>query len=158
MTERPVLYRKRLIPSECIRLDDDEILFRSDSLLVTRWKTLRPKKDLSHGSSCYLLNQGWKVSRFLNHSNELICWYCDIIDVSHNKETDSYLFTDLLADVLFYPDGKIHVVDLDEVAEALEKGLLSPAQTCACMRRLNALLSEIYAGRLLPALESYWPD
>lgn len=158
MTERPVLYRKRLIPFECIRLDDDEILFRNESLLVTRWKTLRPKKDLSHGSSCYLLNQGWKVSRFLNHSNELICWYCDIIDISHDSTTDSYLFTDLLADVLIYPDGKIHVVDLDEVAEALEKGLLSPEQTCACMRRLNALLSEIYAGCLLPALESYWPE
>ncbi len=70
MTEKPVLFRKRLIPSECIRLDNDEVLFRSDSLLVTRWKTLRPKKDLSHGSSCYLLNQGWKVSRFSRYTVE----------------------------------------------------------------------------------------
>ena len=80
MSEKPVLYRKRLIPSECIRLDNDEILLRSDSLLVTRWKTIRPKKELSCGASCYLLDKGWKVSRFLNHSGELICWYCDIID------------------------------------------------------------------------------
>ena len=36
MSEKPVLYRKRLIPSECIRLDSDEILLRSDRLLVTR--------------------------------------------------------------------------------------------------------------------------
>ena len=63
MSEKPVLYRKRLIPSECIRLDNDEILLRSDSLLVTRWKTIRPKKELSRGASCYLLDKGWKVSR-----------------------------------------------------------------------------------------------
>ena len=63
MSEKPVLYRKRLIPSECIRLDSDEILLRSGRLLVTRWKTIRPKKTLSHGASCYLLDKGWKISR-----------------------------------------------------------------------------------------------
>ena len=47
MSEKPVLYRKRLIPSECIRLDNVEILLRSDSLLVTRWKSIRPKMELS---------------------------------------------------------------------------------------------------------------
>ena len=97
MSEKPVLYRKRLIPSECIRLDNDEILLRSDSLLVTRWKTIRPKKELSCGSSCYLLDKGWKVSRFLNHSGELICWYCDIIDYTWDAQTDTYVFIDLLA-------------------------------------------------------------
>lgn len=50
MSEKPVLYRKRLIPSECIRLDSDEILQRSDRLLVTRWKTIRPKKNLKSRS------------------------------------------------------------------------------------------------------------
>ena len=84
MSEKPVLYRKRLIPSECIRLDSDEILLRSGRLLVTRWKTIRPKKTLSHGASCYLLDKGWKISRFLDHEDRLICWYCDIIDYSHD--------------------------------------------------------------------------
>ena len=157
MSEKPVLYRKRLIPSECIRLDSDEILLRSDSLLVTRWKTIRPKKELSCGSSCYLLDKGWKVSRFLNHSGELICWYCDIIDYTWDARTDTYVFTDLLADVLVYPSGEIRVADLDEVAQALEEGLLTQEQACLCLRRLDALLQEVYAGRLLPPLEGYWP-
>ncbi len=157
MSEKPVLYRKRLIPSECIRLDSDEILLRTERLLVTRWKTIRPKKELSHGASCYLLDKGWKISRFLNHSGELICWYCDIIDYTWDAETDTYIFTDLLADVLLYPSGEVRVVDLDEVAQALEEGLLAPAQACLCMRRLDALLREIYAGRLLAGLENCWP-
>ena len=158
MSEKPVLYRKRLIPSECIRLDNDEILLRNDHLLVTRWTTIRPKKELSHGSSCYLLDKGWKISRFLNHSGELICWYCDIIDHTWDKTADTYVFTDLLADVLIYPSGEIKVVDLDEVAQALEEGLLTADQTCLCMRRLDSLLREIYAGTLLPALEAFWPE
>ena len=158
MSEKPVLYRKRLIPSECIRLDSDEILLRSDRLLVTRWKTIRPKKTLSHGASCYLLNEGWKISRFLDHEDQLICWYCDIIDYTYDAAEDSYVFTDLLADVLLYPSGEIRVVDLDEVAEALESGLLSVSQTCSCMRKLDFLLREIYAGRLLPSLEKFWPQ
>ena len=157
MSEKPVLYRKRLIPSECIRLDSDEILLRSERLLVTRWKTIRPKKDLSRGSSCYLLEKGWKVSRFLDHSGSLICWYCDIIDYTYDAGSDTYVFTDLLADVLLYPSGQVRVVDLDEVAQAMEEGLLSPAQACICLRRLDGLLREVYAGSLLPALEEYWP-
>ena len=58
MTDKPILYRKRLIPNECIRLDQDEILLHKEQLLVTRWNTIRPKKDLDHGISCFLLDKG----------------------------------------------------------------------------------------------------
>ncbi len=156
MSDKPTLYRKRLIPNECIRLDQDEILLRSEQMLVTRWHTIRPKKELDHGVSCFLLDKGWKISRFLTKDDQLICWYCDIIDWSYAPDTDTYIFTDLLADVLLYPSGEIHVVDLDEIADALEQGLLNQEQVCLCMRRLNALLQEIYTGRLLPSLETYF--
>ena len=62
-----------------------------------------------------------------------------------------------MADVLLYPSGDIRVVDLDEIAEALEQRLLEQRQVCLCMRRLDALLREIYGGRLIPSLEKYWP-
>ena len=156
MSDKPTLYRKRLIPNECIRLDQDEILLRSEQMLVTRWHTIRPKKELDHGVSCFLLDKGWKISRFLTKDDQLICCYCDIIDWSYAPDTDTYIFTDLLADVLLYPSGEIHVVDLDEIADALEQGLLNQEQVCLCMRRLNALLQEIYTGRLLPSLETYF--
>lgn len=156
MSDKPTLYRKRLIPNECIRLDRDEVLLRNEHLLVTRWHTIRPKKELDHGISCFLLDKGWKISQFLNRGNELICWYCDIIDWSHDPDTDTYVFTDLLADVLIYPSGQIRVVDLDEIADAMEQGLLEQPQLCRCMRQLDALLREIYTQKLLPPLEAYW--
>lgn len=158
MADKPILYRKRLIPNECIRLDQDEVLFRNDQVLVTRWHTIRPKKELDHGVSCFLLDKGWKISQFLNRKDELICWYCDIIEHTYEAKTDTYVFTDLLADVLLYPSGTIRVVDLDEIADALEQQLLEQNQVCLCMRRLDALLRDIYAGKLLSSLEAYWPN
>ncbi len=150
--DTPILYRKRLIPEECILLNKDILLYRDEHILVTKWQTIRPKKDLDHGTSCYFLDKGWKVSRFLNRSDSLICWYCDIVEHTYDPASDTYVFTDLLADVLLYPSGEIRVVDLNEIADAFEQGLLSSVQACACMRKLDSLLKEIYSGRLLASL------
>ncbi len=158
MVQHPTLIRKRLIPLETLRLEKDVVIHRSDRLLVTRWTTIKPKKELHHGSSCFLLKEGWKVSRFIDHQGKLICWYCDIIATEYDADTDTFTFTDLLADVLIYPSGLIKVVDLDELAEALEKKLITSDQLLDSLRKLDALLQLIYDGTLLPALEGYWPE
>lgn len=143
----PVLYRKRLIPNECILLKDDILLYRDEHMLITRWNTLRPKKLLHHGTSGYFLDRGIKVSKFYNAENELICWYCDIITHSLDEATDTYVFTDLLADVLVYPDGFVKVVDLDELADATASGLITQEQLLIALRQTNALLEMIYNGK-----------
>lgn len=158
MVQHPTLIRKRLIPLETLRLEKDVVIHRSDRLLVTRWTTIKPKKELHHGSSCFLLKEGWKVSRFIDHQGKLICWYCDIIATEYDADTDTFTFTDLLADVLIYPSGLIKVVDLDELAEALEKKLITSDQLLDSLRKLDALLQLIYDGALLPALKGYWPE
>ena len=101
----PVLYRKRLIPSECILLKDDIIISCDENVILTKWNTLKPKKDLHHGYSCYLLKEGIKVSKFYREDNSLIYWYCDIVDYQFNEDKSELVATDLLADVLIYPDG-----------------------------------------------------
>ena len=50
MVQHPTLIRKRLIPLETLRLEKDVVIHRSDRLLVTRWTTIKPKKELHHGS------------------------------------------------------------------------------------------------------------
>lgn len=158
MPQHPTLIRKRLIPLETLRLERDVVIHRSDRLLVTRWTTIKPKKELHHGSSCFLLKEGWKVSRFIDHQGNLICWYCDIIATKYDAATDTFTFTDLLADVLIYPSGLIKVVDLDELADAVERKLITTEQLLDSLRKLDALLRLIYDGTLLPALEDYWPE
>ncbi|MCR5595268.1 MAG: DUF402 domain-containing protein [Lachnospiraceae bacterium] len=142
------LYRKRLIPSECILLGDDVILHCDEDIIVTSWNTIRPKKELHHGTSCFYLKKGWKVSRFLREDGSLMYVYCDIVSYSYDEKTDSLTVTDLLADVIVYPDGFVKVVDLDELSEAVKEGLITSEDLCSCLVKLNSLLSIIYEGKL----------
>lgn len=142
----PILYRKRLIPEECILLKDDVILYRDDRIIVTSWHSLKPRKDLHHGYSCYYLDKGIKVSKFYRPDNTLLYWYCDIVDYDYSPDTDTYVVTDLLADVIVYPDGFVKVVDLDELVAALESGLLSEDLLKKSLLRIDALLKIIYGN------------
>lgn len=148
----PILYRKRLIPEECILLKDDVILYRDDRIIVTSWHSLKPRKDLHHGYSCYYLDKGIKVSKFYRPDNTLLYWYCDIVDYDYSPDTDTYVVTDLLADVIVYPDGFVKVVDLDELVAALENGLLSEELLKKSLLRIDALLKIIY-GNSFSALQ-----
>ena len=145
--DKPVLYRKRIIPEEIILLDKDEILYSDEGHIVTRWNTIRPKKILHHGCSCYFLKEGFKVSKFYREDGTLIYWYCDIISYTFDPVANTYVFTDLLADVLIYPDGKVEVVDVGEIADALLDGTLTTDEMIPALRSLDKLLGIIYSGK-----------
>ena len=54
--------------------------------------------------------------------------------------------TDLLADVIIYPDGFVKVIDLEELVIALEKELLTQSQLKNSILTLDRLLRLIYSG------------
>jgi predicted RNA-binding protein associated with RNAse of E/G family len=141
-----------------VLLKDDLVLHRDDRLIVTAWNSLKPRKDLHHGSSCYYLDEGIKVSRFCRADDSLLYWYCDIVDYDYDERADTYVVTDLLADVIIYPDGFVKVVDLDELVAARKSSLLTEEMLDKSLLRLNHLLEVIYAGKfetLLAPLSMY---
>ncbi|MBO4457005.1 MAG: DUF402 domain-containing protein [Butyrivibrio sp.] len=140
----PVLYRKRFIPDECIELKDDVILKLDDSVIVTEWKALKSRCDLSRGYSCYYLKEGYKISKFIKADNSLLCWYFDIVTYDRDPQSNILTVIDLLADVKIYPDGFMKVVDLDELSEAYEKRLIDESLLKKSLLSLNRLLNEIY--------------
>lgn len=142
----PILYRKRIIPDECVLLKNDRILARDNDKIITGWNTIKPRKDLHHGYSCYYLKEGFKVSKFYREDGSLLYWYCDIVSYEYRPETDTYIVTDLLADVIVYPDGFVKVVDIDELVTALNKKLISEEILKTSLLNLNSLLEIIYAG------------
>lgn len=142
----PQLYRRRLIPDQCIPLKDDKILFCNDDIIVTKWNTLSPKTEFTHGASCYFLKLGIKVSKFYLSDNSLLYWYCDIVDYQYDSSLNRLTTVDLLADVIVYPDSRIQVVDLDELAQAFDTGKLSASLLKQALLRLNTLLTTIYRG------------
>lgn len=145
---QPALYRKRIIPEELILLKDDKILRYDSDILVTKWNTLKPKKELDHGLSCYYLKEGYKVSKFYREDSSLLYYYCDIIYPEYKASENSLIVTDLLADVIIYPDGFVKVVDLDEMVPALDSGGLSIPLLKRALTSCNALLAQIYAEKL----------
>lgn len=138
------IYRKRMIPDECILLKDDIVLARTDETIVTKWNTLKPRRDFHHGYSCYFLKLGYKVSKFYREDNTLLYWYCDIVDYTYQKSENALIVTDLLADVVIYPDGYVKVLDVNELAVALEKNLCEPQIVTQALKKLDSLLNLIY--------------
>lgn len=145
--DNPILYRRRIIPDECIMLKDDIILSCSKERIVTSWNALHPKKDLHHGMSCYFLQEGFKVSKFCSEDDSLLYWYCDIVDFNYHPADNSLIVTDLLADVIIYPDGFVKVVDLDELVTALESRSISLDTLKSSLMRLDKLLNLIYSNQ-----------
>ena len=141
-----ILYRKRIIPDECVLLKDDVILSCNEDHIITSWKALHPKKDLDHGSSCYFLKEGFKVSKFCRKDDSLLYWYCDIVDYDYHPADRTLIVTDLLTDVIIYPDGFVKVVDLDELVTALESRSISLDTLKSSILRLDKLLHIIYSG------------
>lgn len=141
------LYLRKLIPDRFLLLKDDVIVSQDDEVVITTWHTLNPKTEFSHGCSCFFLKEGLKVSKFYREDGSLLLWYIDIVEFDLDEREKSLTITDLLADVIIYPDGGMKVVDLDELAEAHEKNLITKEQMSACLRNLNHLLTLIYENQ-----------
>ena len=144
------LFRKRHIPKECIPLKNDRVLFVDDSRLVTSWNVLKPRSDFASGISLFDFEKHWKITRVAKADGSLYHWYCDImkVHISEDKESDTstYLMEDLLIDIVIEPDGSVHVLDLDEAAEAFEKGLITGADLTLALNAADALLRIIRSG------------
>ena len=156
--ENITLYRRRLIPDEIVHLKDDIVLYRDDNVIITKWKTIKPRKDMDHGFSAYLLKESIKVSKFYRADNSLLYWYCDIVDYEYDAATNSYTSTDLLTDVVLYPDGQIRVLDLDELAEASVKDMITKDQLHSALVRTDMLLNTMYSGefkRYMDLIDEY---
>ncbi len=154
--EKPLLYRKRYIPLEIKSLNDDEILLVTDDVIVTKWNTFKPKKEFSKGVSYTFLNEGYKISKFMKDNGETVYYYCDIINSEYQKEKNTWVFTDLLVDVKIYPSGFAEVVDVGEVAEALDSGLINEEIVKELLVKLDKLLEIVYSGKWKDMTREYF--
>lgn len=149
---KPIILRKRYIPFETVDISADEILLRTEEFLVTKWKAIKPRKDIIGGISCAFLKEGYKLSRFYDNSMRFIYWYFDIIDVDYDPMDDKYVLKDLLLDVKVMPDGALMILDADELADALEKGLITQSQACISLRTLDKILKMINEENFPPEI------
>lgn len=141
------LYRKRIVPDELILLDKDHIIWSDNSRIITSWNTLKPRSDFSYGYSAYFIDDGIKISKIFTADGSFLYYYCDIISTAYDPSDNSYVFTDLLADVIIMPDGFVKVVDLDELSSSLDNGTITPELVSESLKKTNLLLNTIYSGQ-----------
>ena len=137
------MYRKRFIPNEIIDISDDEVLERNSNIIVTRWKPIKPREDIGGGISYTFLRRGYKISKIFDNDGKFIYWYCDVLEYTYDKEKDEYVFTDLLADIKVYPDGKMEVLDFTELTEAFRNKVITGAQLLEAIKSINMLVEMI---------------
>ena len=143
------LFRKRHIPEECIELTKDRILFADNDRLVTSWNVLKPRSDFASGVSLFDFKKHWKITRVAKADGSLYHWYCDImkVHISEDSGTTTYLMEDLLIDIVIEADGSVHVLDLDEAADAFTKGLITGEDLTLALNAADALLRVIREDR-----------
>jgi uncharacterized protein len=149
--KKPVVLRRRYIPSEVVDISADELVFRSETLLVTKWVSIKPRPDFHGGISFTFLDKGYKLGRFYDGYGRFLYWYCDIIEVNYNEAADTYTLNDLLVDIKIMPDGEVRLLDADELGDAIADGLITTKQACKSLRTLDDLLKLIYSRNFPPA-------
>ena len=144
----PSLYRKRFIPAENILLKDDIILHLDESTIVTKWDTLKPRKDICRGFSVCFMEKGIKLSKMFSKDNSFF-WYIDIIHTKKLPEENSIIFEDLLIDVVIKTDKSVRILDIGEAAEAFQNGIISSEQLIDALKKLDLLLELIHSGDII---------
>ena len=148
--------RRRFLPDEVVTLKDDKILYIDENIILTHWASLTPKKKFCGGISAYYPKENWKISMHYRNDGTIFHWYCDMMET---EVKDVHIDTrDMLLDVII-EDGKVLVVDSDELAEVLEDGKITQEFAVKALKSMDKLLRKIYFGGFdeikAPVLEAY---
>jgi hypothetical protein len=87
----------------------------------------------------YFVRKGYTISKVFHRNGEFMYYYCDVMDMRQVGRM-RYVMVDLLLDMIVYPDGRYHVIDIDEFATAIEKGQLKRRQQVHALRTLDKMI------------------
>lgn len=127
---------------------DDWRWFQVDNTLIVERPT---PDDVIFGPDTrifYLLDQGLGILEDIRYPrSDRWRWYIHLADYSFHQDLDCWVMQDLFTDVFVAPDERTtQVLDLDDLALALDLGLLTPAKTSEILRRTDALVRQIARG------------
>jgi hypothetical protein len=141
LQKRAALFRGRTAP-------DDWRWFQVDETLIVERPT---PDDVIFGPDTrifYLLDQGISILEDIRYfRTDRWRWYIHLADYSFNQDLACWIMQDLFVDVFVTPDERTNqVLDLDDLACALDIGLITPAKTSETLRRTETLIWQIARG------------
>ncbi|NUM43352.1 MAG: hypothetical protein HUU38_01495, partial [Anaerolineales bacterium] len=141
LQNRATLFRGSTTP-------DDWRWFQVDDTLIVE----RPAPDdVIFGPDTrifYLLDQGISILEDIRYPRtDRWRWYIHLADYAFNPDLDCWVMQDLFVDVFVTPDERTNqVLDLDDLALALDLSLITPAKTSEILRRTETLIWQIARG------------
>lgn len=138
---RAALFRGRTNP-------DDWRWFQVDDALIVERPSPDPVLFGPETRIFYLLKEGLAVLEDIRpHRTDRWRWYIHLADFAFHTELDCWVMKDLFVDVVIAPDACLHQVDdLNDLALALEMGLITPAKAAEVLRRTDGLINGIVKG------------
>lgn len=91
-------------------------------------------------------DENWWLTVMFNRTGETVQYY---FDVSLRNEIDGVCsrFSDLYLDVVLLPDGRLALLDADELDEALAEGAIAPEEHALAVRTADGLMQSIPGNR-----------
>lgn len=97
----------------------------------------------------YFVRKGYTISKVFHKNGEFLYYYCDMMEMYQTGRL-RYVMIDLLLDLIIYPDGRYHLVDIDEFADSIERGRIKRKQQVYALRTLDRMLRLHSEKRLIP--------
>lgn len=97
----------------------------------------------------YFVKKGFTISKVFRRTGEFLYYYCDVMEMRQTGRL-KYVMVDLLFDLIIYPNGRYHLIDVDEFADSLERGLIKKRQQVHALRTLDRMIRLQTERRLIP--------
>lgn len=149
----PEMERERVFLGETNLLKEDVMIYRDNELLVVRWDTINRNKVFAKGISFYFPEEKIKVSALFDKDGGLVKYYCEVVEADYNKDSDKYVFRDLIVDVDLYEDGTYEELDEDQLKIALEDDeneIITPEKSREILRVKDNIIRKIHEGNIIP--------
>ena len=134
--------------SQVVRIDEDNI--KGYSALIQIEEVNRPfmagelcLSDKGYSELAFMPdNENWMVWAMYDDQSKIIEWYFDITRKNSVDETGSPYCDDMYLDAALMPDGRIIILDEDELSDALDNGNITQAEFDTAYKVLNELIEK----------------
>ena len=98
----------------------------------------------------YFVDRGYTISKVFNKRGKWLYYYCDIMEMKQVGQM-RYVMVDLILDLIVHANGSYEVLDIDEFADAIEKGELGRTKQVYTLRRLHEMIRLQEKRELIPS-------
>lgn len=154
------IYLKSVIDREFIYLKvndnsfDGYISLFKINKVTDSWVINYGKKDICVINNGYKLLQyvplgeNYTLTVFCDEENKIIQWYFDITYGNGIDDDGIPYYDDLYLDIVIFPPFEVHLVDKDELEEAVDKKKISNEQYNLACQVADRLMNDILSNRM----------